>query len=147
MGRVSDILANKGAKVYTVAPGVSAFEAITVMLNVGVGSLLVVEDGSIAGIFTERDYLRRVTLEHRDGKQTPVSDVMTSRVIYVDSTKSVQECMAIMTQQRIRHLPVVDDGALRGVISIGDLVKFMSKEQQVEIRFLTEYITGHPPEA
>src|SRR6185436_15260637 len=114
----------------------------TRMLEAGVGSLLVVEGDAIAGIFTERDYLRRVTLEKRDPNTTAVRAVMTPRVIYVDSEKSVNECMAIMTQRRIRHLPVVDGHALCGVISIGDLVKFVSKEQAVEIRFLTEYITG-----
>ena len=146
MGRVSDILATKGAQVHSVAPDLTAFEAISRMLNAGVGSLLVVEPGGIAGIFTERDYLRRVTLEGRDPKSTRLRDVMTSQVVYVDPSKTVQECMAIMTQERIRHLPVMDGGKLAGVISIGDLVKFMSKEQAVEIRFLTEYITGRPPE-
>lgn len=146
MGRVSDILAVKGGKVYSISPDASAFDAVSAMLNAGVGSLIVLEAGGIAGIFTERDYLRRVTLHGLDPKTVRVRDVMTSRVIYVDSNKSVQDCMSIMTQQRIRHIPVVDDGKLTGMISIGDLVKFMSKEQAVEIRFLTEYITGRPPE-
>jgi CBS domain-containing protein len=144
MGRVADILSTKGAQVHTVSPDTSAFDAVTRMLDAGVGSLLVVENDAIAGIFTERDYLRRVTLEKRDPNTTPVRSVMTPRVIYVDSDKSVQDCMSIMTQRRIRHLPVMDADGLRGVISIGDLVKFMSQEREVEIRFLTEYITGRP---
>ena len=144
MGRVADILANKGAGVESVPPDTTAFDAVSRMIERGVGSLLVVEADNIAGIFTERDYLRRVTLSGRDAKSTRVRDIMTTRVVYVDSSKSVQECMAIMTQKRFRHLPVVDAGRLVGVISIGDLVKHLTREQQVEIRFLTEYITGRP---
>jgi len=144
MGRVADILAAKGGGVETVPPNTSAFDAVSRMIERGVGSLLVVDSNHIAGIFTERDYLRRVTLSGRDAKTTPVREIMTPRVIYVDSAKSIQECMAIMTQRRFRHLPVVDDDKLVGVISIGDLVKHLTKEQQFEIRFLTEYITGRP---
>jgi len=146
MGRVADILAAKGTEVHRVSPDTPAFDAVSRMLEAGVGSLLVVGPGGIAGIFTERDYLRRVTIEGRDPKKTLVGDIMTSRVIFVSSSEKIQDCMAIMTQRRIRHLPVVDDGTLKGMISIGDLVKHQSKELQVEIRFLTEYITGRPPE-
>ena len=145
MGRVADILARKGALVHRIAPDVTAYEAITLMVRSNVGSLLVTSRDHIVGIFTERDFLRRVTLENRDPRATRVDEVMTTQIICVEPAKSVQECMAIMTQERIRHLPVVDGNELVGVISIGDLVKSLSKEQEVEIRYLTEYITGHPP--
>jgi len=142
MGRVSDILTAKGSDVYSIPPDATVYEAIARMVDKGSGSLLVMDDKGIAGIFTERDYLRRVTLKNLDAKTTRVRDVMTANVICVERSKSIPECMAIMTDRRIRHLPVVDGAKLAGMISIGDLVKHMSKEQAVEIRFLTEYITG-----
>jgi CBS domain-containing protein len=142
MSRVSNILAVKGGSVHRTDPGTSAYEAIEIMVSNGVGSLLVTEDDQIAGIFTERDYLRRVLLQGLDGRTTPVRDVMTARIVCVEKSATVEDCMGTMTQQRFRHLPVVDSGRLVGVISIGDLVKYISVEREVEIRYLTEYITG-----
>jgi len=142
MARVAEILAAKGGAVHRTSPDATAYDAIAEMVRHSVGSLLVTEGESIAGIFTERDYLRRVLLEDRDPRATRVRDVMTPRIVYVDPSHPLEDCMAIMTRQRFRHLPVVEGGRLAGVISIGDIVKHLSAEREVEIRYLTEYITG-----
>jgi CBS domain-containing protein len=146
MGNVSQIIAAKGSSVHSVPPGAIVYDSIETMVGRNVGSVLVQEGDRIVGIFTERDYLRRVLLEDRDPKKTRVAEVMTPRIIAVDPQRSIEECMAIMTQQRIRHLPVMDGNRLAGIISIGDVVKHLSKEREVEIRYLTEYITGRAPD-
>jgi IMP dehydrogenase len=143
MGTVSDILGSKSGEVLSIEGSATVLEAITTMVAANVGSLLVMEDGRLAGIVTERDYLRRVTLEDRDERTTPVREIMTSELMYVGPDASVEECMAVMTERRIRHLPVLaDEQTILGVVSIGDLVKFQSSEQSVQIKFLTEYISG-----
>ena len=142
MTHVAEILAVKGSQVFSVTPETTVYQAIERMVQHNVGSLLVAEGDAIVGIFTERDYLTRVALQERSAKATRVREVMTERVCCVEAMKSVGECMAIMTRERIRHLPVVDNDRLVGMISIGDLVKHVSKEQEVEIRHLTNYITG-----
>jgi IMP dehydrogenase len=143
MGTVSDILASKSGEVLSIEGSATVLEAIKTMVAANVGSLLVMEDGRLAGIVTERDYLRRVTLEDRDERTTPVREIMTSELMYVGPDASVEECMAVMTERRIRHLPVLADEeqTVLGVVSIGDLVKFQSSEQSVQIKFLTEYIS------
>jgi signal-transduction protein with cAMP-binding, CBS, and nucleotidyltransferase domain len=115
------------------------------MVDHGVASLIITEGDAIRGIFTERDYLRRIVLEGRTSKDTPVGDVMTERLIVVEPTHTLEECMALMTRERIRHLPVLENRQLAGLISIGDIVKHVSKEQAAEIRDLTDYITGKYP--
>ncbi|HYM82138.1 MAG TPA: CBS domain-containing protein [Candidatus Limnocylindria bacterium] len=145
MSRVSDILAAKGGDVFGVAPGATVQEALEQMVEHNVGSLVVMEEEEIIGIFTERDFLRRVALNGMPPASTQVRDVMTERLIVVEPDKSVEECMAIMTQARIRHLPVMDRTRLAGVVSIGDLVKHLSDEQEVHIRYLTDYIVGRYP--
>jgi len=143
MGHVSDILGTKGGSVLEIDGSATVLDAVTKMVEGNVGSLLVREGGRLAGIVTERDYLRRVTLEGRDERTTPVREIMTSELVYVSPDASIEECMAVMTERRIRHLPVLDDAQqVLGVISIGDVVKFQSKEQSVQIKFLTEYISG-----
>lgn len=142
MARVSDILVSKGAVVHQVDPSTSAYAAVAVMVGNGVGSLLVTEGGRVSGIFTERDYLRRVLLKDHDGRATPVRAVMTTDLIVVGPDHDLEDCMSIMTRRRIRHLPVVHEGRLAGLVSIGDMVKHLSHEREVEIRYLTEYITG-----
>jgi len=139
---VSQILSDKGGRLFTVESTSTVFDAIKQMVEANVGALLVTEDGRITGIVTERDYLRRVTLEGRTDKEARVSEIMTSPLVYVTPETSVEECMALMTDQRIRHLPVAQDGDIVGVISIGDVVKFQSRAQSVQIQYLTEYITG-----
>ena len=142
MSKLSEILAGKGGDVLRIEAGASVFEAVQTMVEANVGSLLVTDGGEIVGIVTERDYLRRVTLEGRTDKDTPVREIMTSPLIVVTPETSIDECMAVMTDRRIRHLPVVDGGEVVGVVSIGDLVKFKSKLQSFEIQYLTDYVSG-----
>jgi CBS domain-containing protein len=113
------------------------------MVEGNVGALLVYEGDRLAGIVTERDYLRRVTLQGRDERTTPVREIMSSELVFVGPEASVEECMAVMTERRIRHLPVLTENQdVVGIVSIGDVVKFQSREQSVQIRFLTEFISG-----
>lgn len=142
MSKVSDILGDKGDKVLSIEASASVFEAVQEMVEANVGSLLVTDGGDIVGIVTERDYLRRVTLEGRTDKDTAVGEIMTAPLVVVTPDTDIDECMAIMTDRRIRHLPVVEDGDVVGVVSIGDLVKFKSRQQSFEIQYLTDYITA-----
>ena len=142
MARVTDILQIKGAHVHSISPDATVYHAIEKMVEYNVGALIVKEGRGITGIFTERDHLRRVTLGDRDPRTTLVREVMTPRLVCVEPVTSVEDCMAVMTRERIRHLPVVGGEELVGLVSIGDLVKHVSTEQQVEIRYLTEFITG-----
>jgi CBS domain-containing protein len=143
MEHVSDILDEKGRNVLSIEGEATVFDAIKRMVEANVGSLLVFEDGKLAGIVTERDYLRRVALEGRTEKETPVRDIMTAPLVYVTPETSLDECMAVMTERRIRHLPVLGtDRDVLGVVSIGDLVKYRSKRQDVQIRLLTDYISS-----
>jgi CBS domain-containing protein len=140
---VASILEAKGNEVLQIEASVTVFDAIKRMVESNVGSLLVTEDGKLTGIVTERDYLRRVTLEGRTEKETPVREIMSSPLVYVTPDTSVEECMAVMTERRIRHLPVLaEDGEIAGIVSIGDVVKFQSKQQSVQIRLLTDYISS-----
>jgi signal-transduction protein with cAMP-binding, CBS, and nucleotidyltransferase domain len=142
MEQVSDILKGKEHKLLTIASEASVVDMVKQMVDANVGSLLVTVDGHIEGIVTERDYLRRVTLEDRTDKDTPVSEIMTSPLIVVTPETPVDECMAIMTDRRIRHMPVVEDGEVVALISIGDVVKFQSQQQDFKIQYLTDYITA-----
>jgi signal-transduction protein with cAMP-binding, CBS, and nucleotidyltransferase domain len=139
---VSDILKGKQGTLLTIASDASVFDMVKEMVDANVGSLLVKVNGRIEGIVTERDYLRRVALEGRTDKDTPVSEIMTSPLIVVTPETPVDECMAIMTDRRIRHMPVVEDGDVVGLVSIGDLVKFQSQQQDFKIQYLTDYITA-----
>ena len=141
MGRVSDILAGKGREVLSIDASATVFDAVTQMVEGNVGSLLVMDGGKLAGIVTERDYLRRVTILDRDEKTTPVREIMSAPLVYTTPESSIEDCMAIMTDRRIRHLPVlVEPDEVVGVVSIGDLVKFQSKQQSFQIKLLTDYI-------
>ena len=142
MSRVADILGEKGRDVLTIESTATVFQAIEKMVAANVGALLVDDGSGVVGIMTERDYLRRITLQGRKEKETPVREIMSSPVIYVTPDTEIEECMALMTERRIRHVPVVDGETLAGVISIGDLVKFQSRQQSYQIRYLTEYITA-----
>jgi len=140
---VSDILDEKGREVLSIDGEATVFDAIKRMVEANVGSLLVFEGRRLAGIVTERDYLRRVALEGRTEKETAVREIMTAPLVYVTPETTLDECMAVVTERRIRHLPVLDaDREVRGVISIGDLVKYRSKQQDVQIRLLTDYISS-----
>jgi CBS domain-containing protein len=142
MNQLSEILEEKSGDVLEIDADESVFEAVKRMVEANVGSLLVTDRGEITGIVTERDYLRRVTLEGRTDKETPVREIMTSPLIVATPETPIDECMALMTDRRIRHVPVVDGGKVVGVVSIGDVVKFKSKQQRFEIQYLTDYITA-----
>ncbi len=145
-GFVSNVLGDKGRQVYAIAPSVTVFQAVGEMNEKGVGALLVVDrDERPLGIFTERDVLRRVVGEGRDPLQTRVSEVMTHDLIVVSPSTTVAEAMAVMTQSRCRHLPVMDNGRVTGMVSIGDLTRWASLTQEVEIQHLVDYITGRHP--
>lgn len=142
MHRLSEILADKNRDVLTIDHEATVYNAVEAMVDANVGALLVTVDGEITGIITERDYLRRVTLEGRTSKETLVRQIMTSPLIVATAETTVEECMALMTDRHIRHVPVVEEGKVIGVVSIGDLVKFKSQKQSFEIQFLTDFITG-----
>ena len=128
--------------VESVAPSTSVFDAVKLMAEKNIGALLVLEEQKIVGIITERDYARKVVLLGRSSKETPVRDIMSSPVMYVRPDQTNEECMALMTDNRLRHLPVVDQGRLLGLISIGDLVKDIISEQKFIIEQLEHYISG-----
>jgi CBS domain-containing protein len=141
VNQVSQILEEKGLDVLQIEAEASVYDAVKKMVAANVASLLVSEGGEITGIITERDYLRRVTVEGRTDEGTSVREIMSSPLIVVTPQTSIDECMALMTNRRIRHLPVVDDqGGVVGIVSIGDVVKLKSKQQSFEIKFLHEYI-------
>ena len=142
MNLVADILQGKQRDVLQIGGDASVLDAVKAMVEANVGSLLVTDGDGIAGIVTERDYLRRAALAERADAATPVREIMSAPVICVTPETSIDECMALMTERRIRHVPVVDGGALVGMISIGDLVKFQSTQQSVQIKYLTDYITA-----
>ncbi|HEX6030048.1 MAG TPA: CBS domain-containing protein [Tepidiformaceae bacterium] len=144
-GYVSALLADKGRQVYTVAPTATVREAVREMNEKGVGALLVLVEDCPVGIFTERDVLRRVVDEGRNPKTTTVADVMTADVLVVEPSTPVEQVMATMTQRRIRHLPVVDEGRVVGLVSIGDVTRWMSQNQEAHIQRMTDYITGRAP--
>ena len=141
MNQVAEILGDKGRDVLKIDADASVLDAVRQMVEANIGSLLVTDGGEIKGIVTERDYLRRVTLEGRT-EDSPVREIMTSPLIVVTPETPIDECMALMTDRRIRHVPVVEDGEVVGIVSIGDVVKFKSKQQSFEIRYLTDYITA-----
>ena len=140
MATINQLLDAKGREVFAVAPQASVFDAIGMMAARGVGALLVLEQGRLAGILSERDYARKVILRGRASKTTQVGDIMSAPVITAPSRLTVEEGMAVMTERRIRHLPIVDDGQLCGMVSVGDLVKAIIAEQQFVISQLHNYI-------
>lgn len=143
MTTVAGILKSKrDPAVYTIAPAATVFDALKLMADKEVGGLLVMDGDKVVGIFTERDYARKVALMARSSKETLVREVMTSPVMYVRPDQTSEECMALMTENRLRHLPVMDHGRLIGLISIGDLVKDIISEQQFIIEQLEHYIVG-----
>jgi len=144
MATAGGVLASKADRtIHTITPEASVFDALKLMAEKNVGALLVMSRAELpVGIFTERDYARKIILMARASKDTPVRDVMTSPVMYVSPDRTSEECMALMTEHRLRHLPVVDAGKLIGLISIGDLVKDVISEQKFIIQQLERYISG-----
>jgi CBS domain-containing protein len=139
---VSSILRHKGHHVWSVSPDESVLRAISLMADKGIGALLVIADGALVGILSERDYARKVVLRGRSSKDTPVRDIMTSPVVFVGPDHTVDDCMRIVTARRIRHLPVVQGDTVLGVVSIGDLVRRIISTQGEIIQYLEGYIVG-----
>ncbi|MBI4892802.1 MAG: CBS domain-containing protein [Acidobacteria bacterium] len=140
--KVSALLGAKGAEVFSIHPTATVFEAIARMAEKGVGALLVLDEGRLAGIVSERDYTRKVILMGRSSKEERVEEIMTANVVTCAPDETVEEAMRIMTENRIRHLPVVENGRVAGVVSIGDLVKWTISAQEETIAHLTSYIAG-----
>ncbi len=141
VNRLAEILEEKGGDVLEIDADATVLDAVQQMVAMNVGSLLVTVEGEVTGIVTERDYLRRVTLEDRT-EQVPVGEIMSAPLVVATPETTIDECMALMTDRRIRHVPVVEDGKVVGLVSIGDLVKFKSKLQTFQIQFLNDYITA-----
>jgi len=140
METVGRLLESKGGEIWSVGPEASVFDAIALMAEKSCGALLVMDGARMAGIVSERDYARKVILAGRSSKDTLVSDVMTSDVVSVEPGRSIEECLSLMTDRRIRHLPVIDGEKVLGVVSIGDLVKAIVAEQRYLIAQLEQYI-------
>lgn len=139
---VDAILRKKGRDVWTISPQATVMEALKLMAEKKIGALVVVQDDQVAGIISERDYARKIVLRGKSSISTPVKDIMTLKVYYVGLKTSVDECLALVTQQSIRHLPVIENGKLVGLISIGDVVKAIIDDQETTITQLSNYITG-----
>ncbi len=142
MKTVDQVLEEKGREVFSIGPDASVYEALTLMADKEIGALLVTEGGKPLGIVSERDYARKVILKGHSSKELKVCDIMTTRVNYARPEQSVEECMAIVTEKRERHLPVLDNGKVAGMISIGDLVKAIIEHQQFVIEQMESYISG-----
>ena len=143
--KIDSVLKLKGGQIWSVAPTATVYEAIEKMSAKGVGALLVMADGRLAGMISERDYARKVILRDRSSKQTQVQEIMTSPVVTVTPQHSVEECMRTMTENRIRHLPVVERDKVVGIISIGDLVNWIISAHEETIGHLQSYIAGNYP--
>jgi len=139
---VSQFLEKKGHDVWWVAPETTVFDALQLMANKKVGALLVLEEDSLVGVFSERDYARKVTLKGKSSKDTPVRDIMSTKIVCVTPNQTTEECMSLMTEKRVRHLPVMDGEKLIGIISIGDVVKAVIADREDVIEQLEHYITG-----
>ena len=142
MESVSQLLQDKGGGVLSVTPGTSVFDALKLMAEKNVGALLVMEGGALRGIMSERDYARKVILLGKSSQDIAVRDIMSDKVVTVSPAQTVDECMVLMTAKRVRHLPVLADGKVVGVVSIGDLVKASLEEKDFLINQLEHYITG-----
>ena len=142
MKTVGDVLKAKGGTVFAAEPDATVYHALTVMAEKNIGALLVREEQRVVGIFSERDYARQVVLKGKASKDTPIREVMTSRVVFVRPEQNLEECMALMTDKHIRHLPVLDGTTLVGIVSIGDVVKAVISEKEFLIAQLEHYITG-----
>lgn len=143
MKLVKHILTAKGYDVWAMTPDTSVYDAIELMADKGVGALVVLEAGKLAGIISERDYARKIILKGRASKETLVKEIMTFPVIYTDPDQTIEKCMAMMTAKHIRHLPVLVDDRLIGIVSIGDLVKAIISDQKALIQQLESYILAH----
>jgi CBS domain-containing protein len=142
MTTVSSVLHAKGNTIWSVAPDETVFDALKIMAEKNIGALLVMQKEKVVGVFSERDYARKIALKGESSHTTAVKDVMTSGVLSVNPEQSIDECMALMTNKHVRHLPVVENGNLIGLVSIGDIVKTIISEHEYTIKQLENYITG-----
>ena len=143
MGTVRHILQKKGSSAFSIDPNATVYRALELMVERDVGSLLVIDNGKFVGIFTERDYARKVMLKGKSSKDTFIHDIMSEHPISVTPDATVEECMSLMTKRYIRYLPVLEENKLVGLISIGDIVKYIIEDQKFIIENLEHYITGH----
>jgi CBS domain-containing protein len=141
---IREILAHKGSNVWSVTPESTVLEAIQMMADKNVGALLVAKEGRLLGVLSERDYTRKIVLKGRSSRDTPVRDILSGHVVSVSPEHTVDECLRLMTEHRVRHLPVMDGTKILGVISIGDLVNSIISAQSSTIQQLETYITGYP---
>ena len=139
---VKEILSEKGDQVWSTSPDTTVFDALRFMSEKGIGAVVVMDNQEVVGVFSERDYARKVILEGKSSKDLPVKEIMTRRVMFVKPENSTEECMALMTDKHIRHLPVAVDDKLVGILSIGDIVKAIISQQEFVIEQLENYITG-----
>ncbi len=144
MKTVYEILNKKGSDYWYISPDSTVYEALELMSKKDIGALLIIENGNVMGIISERDYARKVALLGRLSREIPVNEIMSTKVIYVKPQNTPQECMALMTEKHVRHLPVIEDDKLIGLISIGDVVKAVIEDHQFVIDQLVQYITGMP---
>ena len=142
MTTIAQLLNVKGNQIWSIEPKATIFEALEIMSEKEIGALLVMEDGKLTGIFSERDYARKVILKGKSSKETLVEELMTKKVFYIDPQKTINDCMAMMTAKRIRHVPVIEDNQVMGIVTIGDVVNQIISEQEVTINHLENYITG-----
>jgi len=143
-GTISEILHHKGTNVWTIAPDATVFEAIQKMADKNVGALIVTENDKLIGIISERDYTRKVALKGKSSKESKVREILSDRIVQVTPAHKIEECMRLMTEHRVRHLPVIEDEKITGMISIGDLVNWIISAQSTTIRQLETYISGYP---
>lgn len=142
---ISSILTNKTSALWSIAPEASVFEAIKLMAEKDIGSLVVMSGGKLAGLFTERDYTRKVALQGKTSKETQVGEIIPFKVVTITPEDSVEDCMRLMTEHRVRHLPVVEGDQVVGIISIGDLVNWIISAQKAQIEQMEQYISGSVP--
>lgn len=142
---ISSVLRSKGTTVFSIEPSTSVYDALAMMADHEIGALLVMEGGRLVGVISERDYARKVILQGRSSRDTRVDDIMSSDLVTVTGQATVDDCMKLMTQYRIRHIPVVEGGNVTGVVSLGDLVKWVIGAQEQEIQHLHAYIAGGYP--
>ena len=142
MNFVSQVLKNKKEKIWSVAPRETAYKALQIMSDQNLGALLVIDKRGVVGIFSERDYARKVILKGKSSKTTPVSELMTKKVLYVDPGTSVEDCLTLMTEKSIRHLPVMEKNQLVGILTVGDVLKQLIADQKFEIQELERYINA-----
>ena len=144
-GTISEILSHKVSNdVWSVSPSTMVFDAIQMMADKNIGALLVTEQGKLVGIMSERDYTRKIALKGRSSKQTPVKEILSEQIITVTPSHTIEDCMRLMTENRIRHLPVLDGDTILGIVSIGDLVNWIISAQTNTIYQLQTYISGYP---